>query len=41
MKVEHRLDEVSKSKVLIKIVDEEIPKQIKKKGLSRIQCFKC
>ena len=39
MKVEHRLDGVSKSKVPIKIVDEEIPEQMKE-DLSHIQCFR-
>ena len=40
MKVEQRLDKVSKSKVLIKIVNKEIPEQKKKKDLSHIQCLR-
>ena len=39
MKVEHRLDGVSKSKVPIKIV-RDIPKQ-KNKDLSRVHCYNC
>ena len=40
MKVKHRLNEFSKSKALIKIDDEEILEQMKKKDPSHIQCFK-
>ena len=41
MKVEHRLDGVSKSKVPIKIIDGEILEQIKKKDLSHAHCYNC